>query len=186
TPVVRQGQKSMGLGYYIDEKIAMLHNYSNILLYILKGKRMALNTKLLVSTSLMGLTFMFSGCADGTDGSTVLINTPTEVSVSASVLNFCDAGSNEELWTTDGTEAGTVLVKEIVPDIYGSRPREVTVAGGISFFSATDNGAASGVELWKSDGTEAGTVLVKDINPGTAGSDPQQLAAVNGILYFSA
>lgn len=40
TPVARQGQKAMGLGYYnfiVDEKIARLHIINLILLF--KGKK---------------------------------------------------------------------------------------------------------------------------------------------------
>ena len=72
-----------------------------------------------------------------------------------------------ELWKSDGTEAGTVLVKDIHPgagDYDG--PSSLTGVGGTLFFAADDG--THGRELWKSDGTEAGTVLVKDINAGGA------------------
>ncbi len=60
------------------------------------------------------------------------------------------------LWKSDGTAAGTVLVKEI-------SPTELTNVNGTLFFAATDG--ATGRELWKSDGTTAGTIRVKDISP---------------------
>ena len=77
-----------------------------------------------------------------------------------------DGAHGRELWKTDGTEAGTVLVKDIQPGGYDSDPSYLTDVGGTLFFTADDG--IHGAELWKTDGTEAGTVLVKDINPGDA------------------
>ena len=90
----------------------------------------------------------------------------------------------QELWKSDGTAAGTVLVKDINPGSASSEPSNLTNVNGTLFFTADDG--AHGIELWKSDGTAAGTVLVKDINPGSAGSDPPRLTNVNGTLFFSA
>ena len=102
--------------------------------------------------------------------------------------------TGRELWKSDGTEAGTVLVKDINPSAtYGyprsSDPQELTDVDGTLFFRADDG--ANGQELWKSDGTEAGTVLVKDIEPGVYGSyplssSPLYLTNVDGTLFFSA
>lgn len=89
-----------------------------------------------------------------------------------------------ELWATDGTEAGTRLVKDIHPGPGGSYPESLTDVNGTLFFSAGD--AETGSELWKSDGTEAGTVLVRDILPGSASSSPRFLSNVNGVVLFFA
>ena len=91
-------------------------------------------------------------------------------------------GTDEELWTSDGTPEGTALLKDIRPGVAPSRPMYLTNAGGTLFFAADDG--ASGRELWKSDGTVAGTVLVKDIAPGAAGSSPDGLMAVGDALFF--
>ena len=97
-----------------------------------------------------------------------------------------DDGTNgRELWKSDGTAAGTVLVHEISPGASSSAPQSLTDVNGTLYFTATDDDT-SGVELWKSDGTAAGTVLVRDIRPGTSGSIPQELTDVNGTLYSRA
>src|SRR5262249_3083592 len=88
-----------------------------------------------------------------------------------------DAAHGFEVWRTDGTEAGTFLLKDICPGSPGSFGsgdsfeffNGVGVAG--SFFFAANDGV-HGFELWKTDGTTAGTSLFKDIDPGPDGSYP--------------
>ncbi len=76
--------------------------------------------------------------------------------------------TGSELWKTDGSVAGTVLVKDIAPGQrfgyvpYSSYPLGLTVLGGTLYFSAS-NGLER--ELWKSDGTTAGTTLAVDVYP---------------------
>jgi ELWxxDGT repeat protein len=91
-------------------------------------------------------------------------------------------GSSRELWKSDGTAAGTVMVKDINP-FTDSSPEGLTDVNGTLYFSADDG--ENGRELWKSDGTAAGTVMVRDINP-LGDSLPEGLINVNGTLYFSA
>ncbi len=88
------------------------------------------------------------------------------------------------MWKSDGTAAGTVLVKDIRPGSTGSFPRYLTAVGNTLFFQANDG--VSGYELWKSDGTAAGTVLVKDIRPGYYRSNPRNLTVVGNTLFFTA
>lgn len=94
-------------------------------------------------------------------------------------------GSNGmELWKSDGTSGGTVLVKDINPGSASSSIGYLTPVGNTLYFVASNG--TQGVELWKSDGSTAGTVLVKDIRSGSASSYPSALAGMNGLLYFSA
>ncbi len=99
-------------------------------------------------------------------------------------------GSNIELWKTDGTPAGTSLVKEIQPStVAGSQPLQLTPFNGALYFQA--NGNAGGRELWKSDGTTNGTVMVKDIHPaGNAFSGPvlstEPFVVMGSAFYFRA
>jgi ELWxxDGT repeat protein len=88
---------------------------------------------------------------------------PGDANVCGTLFFVANDGAHaDELWKSDGTRAGTVLVKDINP-IGRSSPRELTDVGGTLFLVANDG--VHGLELWKSDGTRAGTVLVKDIHP---------------------
>jgi ELWxxDGT repeat protein len=86
-----------------------------------------------------------------------------------------------ELWKSDGTEAGTVLVNDINPS-GSSNPFMPTDVNGTLLSDAYER--VDGAELWKSDGTKVGTALAKDINPGRATSYPQELTSVGGTLFF--
>ena len=79
-----------------------------------------------------------------------------------------DTTNGQELWKSDGTLAGTTLVKDIRPGAGDSYPFALTDVAGTLFFAA-DDGTTSGYELWKSNGTDAGTVrltpFVVDMTP---------------------
>src|SRR5688572_11338996 len=81
-----------------------------------------------------------------------------------------DGRTGAELYISDGTEAGTRLVKDIRPGAAGSSPSSLTAIDGTLYFAADDG--VSGRELWVSDGTAAGTRRLADIYPGTSGSSP--------------
>jgi ELWxxDGT repeat protein len=99
-----------------------------------------------------------------------------------------------ELWKSDGSSAGTVLVKDIRPGVNSSAPNGLFYWNGSLYFAAND-GSAAGRELWKSNGTAEGTVLVKDIAPAIQGrfgtlivanSNPAEFTIFQGSLYFAA
>ncbi|MCB0694296.1 MAG: T9SS type A sorting domain-containing protein [Lewinellaceae bacterium] len=95
-----------------------------------------------------------------------------------------DGTNGRELWRTDGTPAGTWMVKDGSAKTPGYVPQLFTVMDDILYYKY-DNGE-NGIELWRSDGTEAGTWMVKDATPGSQGSFwlPSFLTAINGRIYF--
>ncbi|MGB3535532.1 MAG: ELWxxDGT repeat protein [Microcoleaceae cyanobacterium] len=95
-----------------------------------------------------------------------------------------DGSNGKELWVSDGTEAGTRLVKDIWGGSNTSDPDYLTAVGDKVFFSADDD--SNGHELWVSDGTEYGTGLVKDIYPDFLGSSPFYITAVGDKVFFAA
>jgi len=90
----------------------------------------------------------------------------------------------DEPWWSDGTEAGTYLLKEMRGDDAGSVPLPLGALGDALLLSATDG--LHGFELWRSDGSESGTRLVADIAPGLADSHPLPVLAIDGGLLFTA
>ncbi len=93
-------------------------------------------------------------------------------------------GRGDELWTSDGTAAGTRLLVDLWPGPFGSSPADLTaVAGGLVFVASTPS---EGRELWFSDGTAAGTRLLADVYPGNASSRPTELVAIGDEIYFAA
>jgi ELWxxDGT repeat protein len=108
-----------------------------------------------------------------------------------------DGTHGYELWSSDGTSAGTTLVKDIFPDANSSYPATLTDLDGKLAFIANDG--IHGYELWRSDGTGVGTNLVKDIRAGSGTAfglihvDPEDiwltqghLTSIRGMLFFAA
>jgi ELWxxDGT repeat protein len=93
-----------------------------------------------------------------------------------------DGPHGRELWRTNGTYTGTVLVRDIAHGAASSSPNHLVAAGGTLYFLADDG--VHGEQLWKSDGTAAGTVMVKDLGAGS--KNVGSLVAVGDRLYFAA
>jgi ELWxxDGT repeat protein len=117
---------------------------------------------------------------------------PQHLTAIGNTLYFSAADNTHltELWKSDGTSSGTVMVKDInSASLSSSYPQYLTAIGNTLYFQASDG--TNGYELWKSDGTSSGTVMVKDIMPGSTGgtplsSSPSRLTAVGNTLYFRA
>jgi ELWxxDGT repeat protein len=79
-----------------------------------------------------------------------------------SILYFVgdDGAHGGTLWRTDGTNAGTTMVKDVLPaSTTGLEVFGLTVVGSTLFFQTF---GGSGLELWKSNGSGVGTVKVAD------------------------
>ncbi|EHL98345.1 hypothetical protein HMPREF9946_03607, partial [Acetobacteraceae bacterium AT-5844] len=82
------------------------------------------------------------------------------------VFNATDGVNGYELWVTDGTEAGTFMLKDIAVGSDSGYPQQMKLMpDGRVVFTATDS--VHGTEVWITDGTEAGTYMVQDSTSGT-------------------
>ncbi|MFL6258151.1 MAG: ELWxxDGT repeat protein [Thermoanaerobaculia bacterium] len=96
-----------------------------------------------------------------------------------------DGTHGTEIWRTDGTPAGTFLLKDICSGACTSGPRALTSSNGLLFFFAY---GPQGLGLWKSDGTPAGTSPVKgDLNQLQGIEDflTPSMADAGGKLLFT-
>jgi len=124
----------------------------------------------------------------------------TEMTVSGTPQLFFAAVSDEhgnELWRTDGTEVGTVLVDDIHYGHVGSEPQFLTVMNNKLYFSANEDTYATEPKLFVSDGVarpdESIAGRVGDNAKGTKLVDvtadawsPKYLTACNSKLFFQA
>jgi ELWxxDGT repeat protein len=107
---------------------------------------------------------------------------------SGRVLFHADDGTTgSELWASDGTAAGTVLLCDLDP----AAGADAAATGFTEFvpgqvlFRARDG--AIGRELWVTDGTAAGTRLVADLAPGAGSASPDFITPVRpGLAVFTA
>jgi ELWxxDGT repeat protein len=93
-----------------------------------------------------------------------------------------DGSYGTELWTSDGTSAGTQRLTDIAPSAAGASFTYLTNAQGTLYFIAQTN--ARVLQLWRSDGTRAGTRRVKVFDPGADVLQVRELTAVGTTVYF--
>jgi ELWxxDGT repeat protein len=108
-----------------------------------------------------------------------------EFAATSSLVYFSadDGVHGDELWRTDGTSLGTVMVGDLRPGSAGSAPERLTPDGNRLWFTAIH--ATAGRELWLTDGTATGTTMI-ELAPGPAASFPEQLVVAGSRLYFTA
>lgn len=121
-----------------------------------------------------------------TDASINPSSSPTEFAALGDLLLFAanDIANGNELWVSDGTKAGTIMLKDIAVGLPSSNPSQITPVGSLAYFQAES--LRYGVELWVTDGTSGGTIQVADINPEEASSNPDNLIALGDSLIFMA
>lgn len=87
----------------------------------------------------------------------------------------------EEPYASDGTFAGTQLLKNIQTTGLGSFPSYLATIGNRLYFSGTLQ--FSDIEPWYSDGTTAGTLLLKDLEP-TGYSKPFEFTNIDNTNFY--
>jgi ELWxxDGT repeat protein len=87
-----------------------------------------------------------------------------------------------EPWVTDGTVAGTRLLRDLetTPATASSGPYLLQRVGNLVYCGASDGFVGS--ELWRTDGVSA--QLVADLEPGREGTVPYSIGSHAGYLYF--
>jgi ELWxxDGT repeat protein len=93
-----------------------------------------------------------------------------------------DGIHGSELWRSDGTNAGSYIVKDVDPGLSSSGITNITAANGKIYFTATIS--ANGSEPWVSDGTDAGTHILKDLSGYSYNEAPQMYTAVGNKVFF--
>ncbi len=101
-------------------------------------------------------------------------------------FSAADSTHGRELWVTDGTTAGTFLVKDIHPGFNSGVSINFDYSAydhnGILYFKA--NNGNNGTQLWRSDGTETGTWMVKNLYIGQTDYGLSDFASLGSVLYF--
>ena len=87
-----------------------------------------------------------------------------------------------ELWKSDGTEAGTVMVKDLNAGAGHGSPSNFMDFNGVLHFSATDG--VNGVQLWRTDGTESGTQVVLSIADVDSLIEWAEFAVLDDRIFF--
>jgi ELWxxDGT repeat protein len=134
-------------------------------------------------------TYALTAVPGGFDSQNPLLISPFKTirGIAYACINTSYGGSiyGSEMWRTDGTVAGTFMLKDLNPGAGSGCDSAPVEAGAVVYFRG-DNGT-TGWELFRTDGTTAGTLLVKDVNPnGAVSSNPRQLTAMGTRLYFVA
>lgn len=137
--------------------------------------------------------------SDGTEAGTVIVkeairlgvanSQTTDLVVFENRLYFSakepDYDYGYEPWSSDGTEAGTTMLKDIYAGLglNSSAPRNFVVANGLLFFTAYSENNNLG--LWKTDGTASGTQLLEDITQNSGSMFyPGPIGIFQDRLYF--
>lgn len=89
-----------------------------------------------------------------------------------------DGTGAAQLWKTDGTTSGTVVLTQFPP---GSTVGQIISAEGKLYCAANDT--VNGLEVWRYDGTRA--EMVAQLVEGSPGGPTLDLAVSGGVLYIS-
>lgn len=101
------------------------------------------------------------------------------------IFTASDGIAGEEPWATDGTTAGTVLLRDIRVGSGGSGiDGGFIIFDGQAYFNPFDGDP--GRKFWRTDGTPGGTAMFYDFGSGSAFGNPSTATVHSGRLYFFA
>lgn len=109
---------------------------------------------------------------------------PTLTAGSRVVFAADDGVHGAEPWVTDGTPAGTRLLRDLCPGPCKSLPFPAATIGSRLILNASTT--AHGREPWVTDGTPVGTRILRDICAGACPSSPYGMVKLGGGLIFGA
>jgi ELWxxDGT repeat protein len=156
---------------------------NNVYYFIAKG--LDLGIELWRSDGTQSGTYIVKDINQGSNGAFLSNESSNLTNVNGLLYFSANDGINGfELWKSDGTELGTVMVKDIASSSSSSSPSDFISLNSEVIFVCDDG--INGRELWKTDGTSMGTVLLKDIDSGISGSGPSFLINFNNKVYFQA
>ena len=128
------------------------------------------------------------GAADGMSGNVTAFPKGSDLPAVASGRVYFAANDGihgTELWSSDGSTAGTTMVADLAAGAAGSSPRWIQpFAAGVAFEASDSDGSAG--KLFVSDGTGAGTAQVPLNGPSGPGQNPLGLQPAGAQLFFSA
>ena len=116
-------------------------------------------------------------------------STPQPTGASKTVFFGVDTNSQNDLWVTDGTQAGTRPLTNIPGgnSVYGVGSGGMIALNGKAIFNGYD--AQRNNQLWVTDGTVAGTkeltTVTNSAGQGRGGLDPDHFTLFNGKVLFT-
>jgi ELWxxDGT repeat protein len=117
---------------------------------------------------------------DGTDAGTIQVKIFTGfvgevgnftgqknmIAFNSRLIFVADDGEGRELWGSDGSVAGTVLIKDLDASIASSNPTEFNIVNGRLVFLSSEGGPATD-GVWETDGTAIGTQRIFNLQVNT-------------------
>lgn len=139
-----------------------------------------------------GRLMVYDGSTDSARTLALIAGTTHSALVQSTGTRLFIAGGKQstgqrELWVSDGTPSGTVMIKKIADGVSNTNAgiREIISVNNNAVLVVSPDGFKK--ELWVSDGTDAGTAKIVDLDDGTATATSfyKQSAVFKGKLLFT-